>query len=211
MGGFAANKCGFPALSDAAARLAVLAAALVSPQPLFDAQRRLIGAFIRVGRLPLGLDRGAGIQVQHAFGAETEAVLAHGGEARMPASEIFRRRLFDAIADPFLQRQPDADVFSGNPQRHAISSLLSAACETAPTQCRGPRSPAKAVRALVREARAFPTPCEGEKFRTARRSAAATLCSRRLLLAPPLHRGRDAHRFAVFGDGAARNVDAGGF
>src|SRR3569832_2874262 len=98
MGGFAANKCGFPALSDAAARLAALAAALVAPQPVFDPQRRLIGAFILGGRLPLGLDRGAGIQVQHAFGAEAEAILADGGETRIPASEIFRRRLFAAIA-----------------------------------------------------------------------------------------------------------------
>ena len=32
---------------------------------------------------------------------------------------------------------------------------------------------------------------------------------RRLLLAPPLHRGRNAHRFAVLGDRAARNVDTG--
>ena len=38
-----------------------------------------------------------------------------------------------------------------------------------------------------REARAIPKPCKGEKFRSARRSAAHASGHRRLLLTPPLH------------------------
>src|SRR3569832_913142 len=82
-----------------------------------------------------------------------------------------------------------------------------AACETAPLQSRGMRRPAKVIRTVRHEARAFPKPCKGEKFRNARRSAARASGRRRLLLAPPLHRGGDAHRFAVFGDSAPRDVD----
>src|SRR5690348_15821051 len=69
--------------------------------------------------------------MQDAFGAKAETILADGGETGITAVEIFRCRVRDAAADPLLQRRSDADVFSGNAQRHAISSLFLAACETA--------------------------------------------------------------------------------
>ena len=70
----------------------ILAAAFVAAQPLFDVERGLIGAVIGVGRHSLGFEHRAGIEMQHAFGAKAETVLADGGMAGIAAVEIFRRR-----------------------------------------------------------------------------------------------------------------------
>ena len=72
----------FRAFSTAALSLMAFAAAFVAAQPFFDADRRLVGAVIGVGRHAFRFEQRAGIEMQHAFGAEPESVLANGGVAK---------------------------------------------------------------------------------------------------------------------------------
>ena len=102
----------------------VLAAALVAAQPLFDANRGLLGAVISVGRHSLGFEQSAGIQMQHAFCAKAKTVLANGGMPGIAAAEIFLRRLLDTIGDPLLQSHADTDVSSRYAQRHEACLLV---------------------------------------------------------------------------------------
>src|SRR5665213_1278697 len=91
------------AILAAATALMILAAALVAAQLLFNADRGLLGAFISIGRHALRFEHGAGIQVQHAFGAKAETVAADSSVARIAAVKIFRRRFGDAVGDSLLQ------------------------------------------------------------------------------------------------------------
>ncbi len=59
-------------------RPAVLAPALVPAQPLFDAHGRLIGADISICRERVSLEHNAGIEMDHALGAEAESLPAYG-------------------------------------------------------------------------------------------------------------------------------------
>src|SRR6185369_13860458 len=106
----------------AAAALAVLATAFVAAQSLLDMERRLFGALIGVGCHAFRFELRAGIQMQHAIGAETETVAAHGGVSRITTAKILGRRLGYAIGDALLQRAADVDVLSGNTQRHRSAS-----------------------------------------------------------------------------------------
>ena len=67
--------------------------------------RGLIGALIGIGRHSLGFQKRTGIEMQHAFGAKSETILADGGMPGIAAPEIFRHRLFDAIDNPLAQRR----------------------------------------------------------------------------------------------------------
>jgi hypothetical protein len=110
--------------SAAAMGLMVLAAALITPQPLFDVDCGLIGAFIGVGRHSLGFEQRSGIQVQHAFCVKSEAILADGGMPRIAAPEIFRHRFFDTVDNSLPQGRADVDVFARNAQRHWFASIF---------------------------------------------------------------------------------------
>ena len=68
---------------------------MVAAQPLLDAQRRLVGAGIGVGRLRLGLQRDPGIEMDRAFGAKAEALLADRHVAGIAAVEILAHRFGD--------------------------------------------------------------------------------------------------------------------
>src|SRR5208337_1787222 len=102
----------FPASFYVVSRATLGTAALVAAQPLFNVDRRLIGAFIGVGRHSLGFEQGAGIQVQHTFGVKSEPILADGGMPGIAATEIFRQRLLDAIDDSLPQSHADIDVLA---------------------------------------------------------------------------------------------------
>src|SRR5271165_2944052 len=97
----------------------ILAAALVTAQPLFDAQRRLIGAGIGVGGERIDLEHSAGIEMDNAFGTKAEAILADGDVARIPAVEILGRRFRNSRADALAQCLTEVDVLARHAKRHA--------------------------------------------------------------------------------------------
>ena len=107
-----------------ARRVAILEAALVAPQPLLDAQRRLVGARIGVRGVRLGVQRDAGIEMDRAFGAETEALLLDRDVARIAAVEILGQRLDDAGADALAQGFADVEILSRDAKRHRLASAV---------------------------------------------------------------------------------------
>jgi len=68
--------------------VAILEAALVAAQPLLDAQRRLVGARIRVRGVRLAVQRDPRVEMDRAVGAETEAFLLDRDVARIAAVEL---------------------------------------------------------------------------------------------------------------------------
>ena len=68
----------FGAGSAATTGLMVLAAPFVAPQPLFDADRSLFRAVISIRGHSFGFEQRTRIKMQHAFSAETKAVLSDG-------------------------------------------------------------------------------------------------------------------------------------
>ena len=74
---------------DSAPGLMILAPAFITPQPLFDADRGLIGAFIGVGGHSFGFQQRSGVQMQNALGAEPETVALNHGMTRIAAAKIF--------------------------------------------------------------------------------------------------------------------------
>ena len=54
----------------------ILEPAVIAAQPLLDAHRRLVGAGISIGRDAFGVQRDFEVEMDRAFGAETETVLA---------------------------------------------------------------------------------------------------------------------------------------
>jgi hypothetical protein len=89
----------FSSYLAAPAGLMVLAAALVSAQPLFDPDRGLVGAVICIRGHSFGFEQCAGIEMQNAFSAKSEAVFTNRCMARITASKIFRGSFFDPIGD----------------------------------------------------------------------------------------------------------------
>src|SRR5215831_16412284 len=108
------NFLAFSGFSATTTRLMVLAAAFVAPQPFFDADRRLMGAFIGIGGHAFGLEKCPGIKMQYAFRTEPEAVLADRGVAGIPATDIFRGRLFHPLGDFSLKCRADIYVSPRN-------------------------------------------------------------------------------------------------
>ena len=96
----------------------ILEPPLVAAQPLLDAHRGLIGAGIGVGGDRFGLQHDAGIEMDHAFGAEAESLLADGHVAGIAAVEIFCGGLGDALVDAPAQRLADVDVLARDAKRH---------------------------------------------------------------------------------------------
>src|SRR5262249_3449280 len=96
----------------------LLEAALVAAQPLFDARGRLVGAGIGGSGHRLGFQHDAGIEMDHAFGAKAEALLADGDVTGKAAVEIFRRGLGYACVDTRTQRLADLDILAGDAKRH---------------------------------------------------------------------------------------------
>src|SRR6185437_2554277 len=99
-------------------RFMILKLALIAPQTLFNADCRLIGAGVSVGRHSFGFERYSGIEMERAFGLETESVLADGGMARITAIEIFRRCLIHARGDALTQCNTNIKVFPRNAKGH---------------------------------------------------------------------------------------------
>jgi hypothetical protein len=93
----------------------VLTASFVAPQPFFDADRSLFRTVISIRGHSFGFEQCARIKVQHAFGAETEAILSDGRVARISATEVFGGRLLDTIRYFSLQGRANTDV----PSRYA--------------------------------------------------------------------------------------------
>src|SRR6266852_6407297 len=93
----------------------ILEAALVTAQPLFDAQRRLIGAGIGIGRKCIDLEHNAGIEMDDAFRAKAESILADGDVARKPAVEILGRGFRNSRTNARTQCFAEVDVLA----RHA--------------------------------------------------------------------------------------------
>jgi hypothetical protein len=105
----------FGAGSAATTGLMVLTAPLVAPQPLFDADRSLFRTVIGIWGHSFGFEQRARIKMQHAFSAETEAILSDGRVARISATEVFGGRLLDTIRYFSLQGRANTDV----PSRYA--------------------------------------------------------------------------------------------
>jgi hypothetical protein len=114
----------FVSSSAAPQALMILAAALVAAQPFFDVDRGLIGAFISVGRHSFGFQQRAGIEMNHALGMKSEAILADGGMPGIAAPEIFRRRFVNPVGDSLPQSRADIDVPARNAQRHLSASIF---------------------------------------------------------------------------------------
>src|SRR5215510_4638941 len=85
----------FRPLSATAPGLMVLTPAFVTPQTLFNPNRGLFRAVIGIRGHPFSLKQRTRVQVQHAFGPETEAVLPDGRVAGIAAAEIFRSGFLD--------------------------------------------------------------------------------------------------------------------
>src|SRR6478752_5824076 len=96
--------------SMTAASLTVFTPPLVTPQALLEMRRRLIGTLIRVGRYAFRFQQSAGIEMQHAFRSEREAVFSNARMAGVATVEVFRRGLVNARRDALLQSWTDVDV-----------------------------------------------------------------------------------------------------
>src|SRR5215469_17605571 len=93
----------------------ILEPALVAAQPRLDPSRHLIGTRIGVRRQRLRFQHDAGIEVDHAFGAEAETLLADGDMPGEAAVEVLGGSFRDPRVDSRTQRLTDIDV----PARHA--------------------------------------------------------------------------------------------
>jgi hypothetical protein len=101
----------------------VLEPPLVAAQALLDSHRRLVGAGIGVSRKGLRFERDAGIEMDRAFGAKAEALLADGDVTGKTAVEILGGRLGDPLIDARAQRLADVDVLARHAKRHARPPL----------------------------------------------------------------------------------------
>src|SRR6201999_3336554 len=117
-----------------------------------------------------------------AVGAKAEAVLAERDVAGIIAVEIFPQHLVGARADAVAQRFTDADAFSRNPESHGMPRL---------------------------DGLGQPRLNRFEKGATRATSISSRQEKRTLLVTAALHRGGDAHGFAVFRDRAAGDINAG--
>src|SRR5262249_45757631 len=99
-------------------RPAILAPALVTAQPRFDAHGRLIGAGISICRERVSLEHNAGIEMDHALGAKAESLPPYGHVSRKSAVEVFGHRFGDTRIDALAQRPADADVFARHAKWH---------------------------------------------------------------------------------------------
>src|SRR6187401_982950 len=137
--------------------------------------------------------------MDRAFGAEAEAFLSDGDVTGKAAVEIFGRGFGDPLSDTRAQRLADVDVLARHAKRHARPPL------TVPASCvyrifgrkPGFHFPENALINHTWDGRRR---TEG-RGRTTDPIRCQSPHSRRLLLAPALHRGRDAHRLPVLGDG----------
>src|SRR5262245_4698984 len=98
--------------------LTILAPALVTAQPRFDAHGCLIGACIGICRERFGFEHDARVEMNHALGAETEPLPADGDVSGKPAVEIFGHGLGDARVDTLTQRSADVDVLARDAKWH---------------------------------------------------------------------------------------------
>ena len=129
--------------------------------------------------------------MQRAVGAETETVLAQRDVAGIIAVEIFAQHFVGALADAPAQRFADTDAFSRDPESH-VDASIGLANRHYPDLA-GTQSGRRGVAGPVGG-------CGGRRERIAEHA---------LLVAAALHRGRNSHRFAVFRNGAAGDINAG--
>src|SRR5205823_1440701 len=73
-------------------RLAILASALVTAQPRFNAHGRLIGAGISICRERVSLKHNARVEMDHALGAKAESLPPDGHVPGKSAVEVFGHR-----------------------------------------------------------------------------------------------------------------------
>src|SRR5262249_31836764 len=92
--------------------------AFVAAQPPLDTLCCPIGAGIGVGLERLGLEHHTRVQMDHAFGAKPETLLANGDVSGISAIEEFGSRLRDARIDARAQRFSQIHVLTGHPKRH---------------------------------------------------------------------------------------------
>src|SRR2546423_14998142 len=102
----------------------VLEAALAAAQALLEAHCVLIRARIGIRRIRFGMQHNAGIEVDGAFGTETEALLLHRDMAGIAAVEILAERLDNAGADALAQCSTNVEILSRDAKRHDLPPLL---------------------------------------------------------------------------------------
>src|SRR6516164_1663955 len=88
----------------------LLEASVVAAEPLFDAQRRLIGAGIGVWRHAFGMQRDFGVEMDRTLGAEAEPVFGQRDVARIAAVEIFTHGLRYSRIDAFPQSLAQVEI-----------------------------------------------------------------------------------------------------
>src|SRR5262249_62288123 len=101
-------------------------ARFAAARPPLQPHRRLVGAGIGIGRERLGLQHDPGIEVDHAFRAEPETLLADGDVAGEPAVEIFGGGVRDPLIDARAQRLTDIYVLARNAKRHGRPRITTA-------------------------------------------------------------------------------------
>src|SRR5256885_15397488 len=96
---------------------------LVSAQLLLDADSRLLGARICIGRHGISLKHDAGIEVHDTFGSEAETFLRDRHMPGIPTIEEFGGHLGDARIDLRTQRFSHVDVLARDAKRHVRPPL----------------------------------------------------------------------------------------
>ena len=150
------------------------------------------------------LQHDAGIEMHHAFGAEAEGLLADRDVARIAAVEIFvdalQRRASSRAsrkASPMSMFLPDTR--NGMDRLRLLSQQRRAGRDA---RSQPSRMNCRDACQLTYE----PPPAAVNAHNDARPDHQA---HRGLLVPPALHRGRNPHRLAIFGDRAAGDIDAG--
>src|SRR5581483_2182525 len=161
----------------------ILQALMVAPQPLFDAERRLIGTRIGVGGHAFRMQRDFRIQMNGAFGAKAKTFALQRGMSRIAAVEILAHRFGDPRLDTPAQCLADLNVFSGDAKRHACLRAVASL----------PRSDGTlSAYSTYVSYRAESTLAASLKRRATVRRWRISGQRRDLLVAPALHRRRNA-------------------
>src|SRR5262245_9131049 len=104
--------------------MAILAPTLVTAQPLFDAQGRLIGAGIGIRRERVSFEHNARVEMHHALGSETESLPAYGDVPGKTTVEVFGHGVREARIDAPAQRLADLDVLARDAKWHDRPQMI---------------------------------------------------------------------------------------
>src|SRR5439155_1058750 len=102
----------------AAGEVVLLELALVTPEALLDALRRLVEAKASLLGPAFGLQHDAGIEMDGAFRPEAGPLALEGDPAGETAVEIFLQGLVEAGLDLAAESVANVEILAGNAQTH---------------------------------------------------------------------------------------------